>query len=87
MIFAHPYLLFLLLLLPLLAWLKGRHGQQSAFLYSSVQLVKPIAGLSRSRAGSILLKLRWFALAWSLKAMGGGLSLAAAGPLPSPLAP
>ena len=63
MIFAHPFFLLGLLLLPILAWLKGRHGQDSAFLYSSVQLVKPIAGLSRSRAGSILLKLRWLALA------------------------
>lgn len=63
MTFAHPWLLLLLLVLPLLAWLKGRHGQGSAFLYSSVDLVRPISGLSRSRAGSILLSLRWFALA------------------------
>lgn len=61
--FAHPWLLLLLLLLPVLAWLKGRHGQGSAFLYSSVDLVRPISGLSRSRAGSILLSLRWLALA------------------------
>jgi Ca-activated chloride channel homolog len=63
MIFAHPYLLLLLLLLPVLAWLKGKRGQNSAFLYSSVQLVKPIAGLTRSRAGQILASLRWLALA------------------------
>src|SRR5690242_7610507 len=63
MTFAHPLLLLLLLLLPVLAWLKGRHGQGSAFLYSSVDLVRPISGLSRSRAGSILLSLRWLALA------------------------
>jgi len=63
MTFAHPYLLLLLLILPLLAWLKGRHGQGSAFLYSSVDLVRPISGVSRSRAGSILLSLRWLALA------------------------
>lgn len=63
MSFAHPLLLLLLLLLPVLAWLKGRHGQGSAFLYSSVDLVRPISGLSRSRAGSILLSLRWLALA------------------------
>jgi Ca-activated chloride channel family protein len=63
MTFAHPWLLLLLLILPVLAWLKGRHGQGSAFLYSSVDLVRPISGLSRSRAGSILLSLRWLALA------------------------
>ncbi len=63
MTFAHPYFLLLLLLLPLLAWLKGKFGAESAFLYSSVQLVKPISGLSRSRAGRMLLALRWLALA------------------------
>ncbi len=51
MTFAHPYLLLLLLLLPVLAWLKGRSGRQPAFLYSSVQLVKGIIGITRSRAG------------------------------------
>ena len=63
MTFAHPYLLFLLLLLPVLAWLKGRSGRQPAFLYSSVQLVKGIIGITKSRAGRILMSLRWLALA------------------------
>src|SRR6266487_3985475 len=61
--FAHPYCLLLLLLLPMLAWLKGRRGQESAFLYSSVQLVKGISGITRSHAGSLLLKLRFLVLA------------------------
>src|SRR4051812_40270549 len=62
--FAHPYLLTLLALLPVLAWLKGRRGrQQPAFLYSSVQLVKGIIGITRSNAGRILPKMRWFTLA------------------------
>src|SRR6266446_8679979 len=63
MTFAHPYFLLLLLLLPVLAWLKGKIGFQPAFLYSSVQLVRGITGITRSRAGSILLTLRWLALA------------------------
>jgi Ca-activated chloride channel family protein len=67
--FAHPYLLLLLLLLPLLAWLKGRRGRQPAFLYSSVQLVKGIIGITRSGAGGILLKLRWLALAFFIVAL------------------
>jgi Ca-activated chloride channel homolog len=67
--FAHPWFLSLLLLLPLLAWLKGRHGQGSAFLYSSVDLVRPISGLSRSRAGKVLLSLRWLALALFIVAL------------------
>ncbi|MDB6015568.1 MAG: von Willebrand factor type [Pedosphaera sp.] len=63
MTFAHPYLLLLLLLLPVLAWFKGKRGRQPAFLYSSVQLVKGIIGITRSSAGNILPKLRWLALA------------------------
>src|ERR1051325_2183062 len=63
MTFAQPYFLLLLLLLPVLAWLKGKVGFQPAFLYSSVQLVRGITGVTRSRAGAILLKLRWLALA------------------------
>jgi Ca-activated chloride channel family protein len=69
MTFAHPYLLLLLLLLPLFAWLKGKFGAESAFLYSSVQLVKPISGLSRSRAGRVLLALRWLSLALFIVAL------------------
>ncbi|MDQ6631579.1 MAG: VWA domain-containing protein [Verrucomicrobiota bacterium] len=69
MTFAHPFFLLLLLLLPVLAWLKGKFGQDSAFLYSSVQLVKPISGLRRSRAGKILLQLRWLSLAFFILAL------------------
>jgi Ca-activated chloride channel homolog len=69
MSFAQPWFLLLLSLLPLLAWLKGRHGRESAFLYSSVQLVKGITSLSRSRAGRFLPKLRWLALALFIVAL------------------
>jgi len=60
--FAHPWFLLLLPLLPVLAWLKGKHGQQSAFLYSSVQLVKPVANISQWSPGRVLLALRWLVL-------------------------
>ena len=63
MTFAHPWFLLLLALLPVLAWLRGKHGQQAAFLYSSVQLVKTIANLKRSRAGQFLAAMRWLTLA------------------------
>ncbi len=60
--FAHPWLLLLLVLVPVLAWLKGRTGRPNAFLYSSVGLVKNIVGLSRSSVGRILMRMRWLAL-------------------------
>jgi Ca-activated chloride channel family protein len=68
--FAHPYFLTLLLVLPVLAWLKGKASQSSAaFVYSSVDLVRPVAGLRRSRAGAILANLRWVALALLIVAL------------------
>lgn len=61
--FAAPWWLLGLLSIPVLAWLRGKAGRESAFVYSSLTLVKGITELSRSRAGSFLLNLRWFALA------------------------
>lgn len=69
MTFGHPYLLLLLLLLPLAAWLKGRRGRPAAFIYSSVQLLRGMQGLTKSRAGRLLLTLRWLALALLLLAL------------------
>jgi Ca-activated chloride channel family protein len=63
MTFAHPYVLCWLLALPFLAWLKGKWGQSASFLYSSVELVRPVSGLKSSRAGRLLAFLRWLVLA------------------------
>lgn len=63
MTFAHPYLLLLLLLLPLLAWLKGKRGSSPAFLYSSLKLVEGFTKARRSHAGKFLAALRWLTLA------------------------
>ncbi len=60
--FAHPYFLLLLLLLPMLAWLKGKRGRPPAFLYSSVKLVEGLTRAKRSRAGNFLSALRWLVL-------------------------
>ncbi len=67
--FAHPWLLLLLLVVPLLSWLKGKRGRPSAFVYSSVGLVRNIVGLNRSSVGRMLLRLRWLALTLLLLAM------------------
>jgi Ca-activated chloride channel family protein len=69
MAFAHPYFLLLLLLLPPLAWLKGRHGSPPAFLYSSVKLVEGLTQVRRSRAGALLAALRWLVLALFIAAL------------------
>jgi len=63
MTFGHPYFWLLLLLLPVVAWLKGKHGQPPAFVYSSVQLVRGILNISRTRSGAFLAALRWLTLA------------------------
>lgn len=69
MTFAHKWCFALLLLLPLIAWLKGKRGAPPAFLYSSVQLVRPVLNISRSRAGAFLSALRWLALALFIVAL------------------
>ena len=62
MTFAHPIFLLLLALLPVLAWLKGKRGRPPAFVYSSVQLVRGILNVTRTRSGSFLAALRWLTL-------------------------
>lgn len=69
MTFGHPYVLLLLLLLPLLAWLKGKQGKPPAFVYSSVQLVRGILNVTRTRSGAFLAALRWLILAMLIIAL------------------
>src|ERR1044072_4953022 len=63
MTFAHPYFLFVLLLLPVMAWLKGKRGKPPAFVYSSVQLVRGILNVTQARSGGFLSALRWLIMA------------------------
>ena len=69
MSFGHPYLLLLLLLLPLLGWLKGKQGKPPAFVYSSVQLARGILNVTRTRSGAFLAALRWLILALLIVAL------------------
>ena len=69
MSFAHPYFLLLLLLLPVLAWLKGKRGKPPAFVYSSVQLVRGILNVTKARSGGFLSALRWLILALGIFAL------------------
>ncbi|MBL9173638.1 MAG: VWA domain-containing protein [Verrucomicrobiales bacterium] len=67
--FGQPAWLLALALIPLLAWLRGRSGPESAFVYSSLSLVKGITELRRSRAGAVLANLRWLALVFLIVAL------------------
>jgi Ca-activated chloride channel family protein len=55
--FAHPWVLWLLLLLPLLALLRGRLGGTPGILFSSTSLVLAVGRQRRSRAGALLSSL------------------------------
>src|SRR5204862_2644125 len=61
--FARPWLLLLLLLLPLLAWLRGRFGPRAAVVFSATAPFRAIGKSSAGRAGRILRNLIWLALA------------------------
>jgi len=62
MIFGKPWFLLLLLLPPILAWLKGKRGDTPAFVYSAVRLAEGLAGRRNSRAGAWLAAMRWLCL-------------------------
>jgi Ca-activated chloride channel family protein len=69
LVFANPLLLWLLLLLPLLALLKGRSGKAAAILFSSTAIAKAVSGKSRQRAGRFLFLLKLLALGCMIIAM------------------
>jgi Ca-activated chloride channel family protein len=69
MTFAHPWFFLLLLVLPLVAWLKGKRGKPPAFVYSSIQLVRPILNVTRARSGGFLSSIRWLTLALCIIAL------------------
>lgn len=56
--FDHPEALWLLALLPLLAFLRGKKGLSCAVRYSTVQTAKALAGARKSKAGKWLGTLR-----------------------------
>ncbi len=67
--FARPWLLLLLLLIPLLAWLRGRFGPRAAIVFSATAPFRAIGKASVSRAGQILRAFIWLALAAFMIAM------------------
>ncbi|MDA7881557.1 VWA domain-containing protein [Akkermansiaceae bacterium] len=67
--FAQPHFLWLLLLLPLAAWLKGKFGRQPAVRFSSTSIARKIGSRSKSRAGALLASLALLALALLIAAL------------------
>jgi hypothetical protein len=61
--FLHPQWLWLLVFLPLLAWLLERRGRVAAVRYSSLQTLRQVAKQTRGRAGRWLTALNLAALA------------------------
>lgn len=61
--FAHPWLLLLLLGIPVLAWLKGKFGGTAAVTFSTTSMLAEIGSRQRNRAGAFLAGLGYLALA------------------------
>ncbi|MGI8821300.1 MAG: VWA domain-containing protein [Chthoniobacterales bacterium] len=61
--FASPWLLLLLLALPLLAYLRGQRGPAAALIFSSTGILRGLGKSSAARAGRFLRALLFLALA------------------------
>ena len=61
--FAHPWALPLLLVIPLIAFLRGRFGREAAVQYSGLSLLGPLVRRRKSRAGGWLSALMYATLA------------------------
>jgi Ca-activated chloride channel family protein len=61
--FAHPWLLLLLLAIPVLAWLKGKFGGTAAVTFSTTSMLAEIGSRQRNRPGAFLAGLSYLALA------------------------
>lgn len=60
---SQPLFLLLLLLIPILAWLKGKRGGSAAVIYSSTNLLRTFGQMRKSRAGAFLAALAYLGLA------------------------
>src|ERR1700744_6147594 len=69
--FQFPWLLALLGLLPVYAFLRGRSGRLSALRFSSADLARAAGGRARSAAGRLLAFLRLLAVALGIVALAG----------------
>jgi len=59
---AHPWLLLLWLLIPVLAVLKGRHGSPASVQFSSLHILRRLGRQARSKAGGLRIALLYLSL-------------------------
>lgn len=69
--FQYPWLLALLALLPLYAFLRGRIGPEAALAFSSGELIERLGSVVRSSSGRLLFFLRLAVLALAIVALAG----------------
>ena len=69
--FEYPWLLALLALLPVYAFLHGRPGKLSALSFPSADIARAAGGLARAAAGRLLMFLRFFSAGLCLIALAG----------------
>ncbi|MDB6023130.1 MAG: hypothetical protein JWQ04_2987, partial [Pedosphaera sp.] len=69
--FQFPWVLALLALLPVYAFLRGRVGKLSALRFPSADIARAAGGAARGAAGRLLLFLRLLALALCIVALAG----------------
>ena len=67
--FAQPQMLWLLFLIPLISWLKGKIGGTPGVMFSTTKTIAKIGGRRRSRAGDFLTGLLYVALACLILAL------------------
>jgi Ca-activated chloride channel family protein len=69
--FQYPWVLALLALLPVYAFLRGKIGRLSALLFSSADIARAAGAQARAAAGRLLFFLRLFAVALTIVALAG----------------
>jgi len=69
--FAHPWILPGLLLVPLLAWLRGNWGGAPAVEFSSTELLRTLGRVAESKMGNFLASLLYLGLASLIVGLAG----------------
>jgi len=69
--FQNSWVFALIPLLIVLIWIRARKSRRGAFLYSSIQIVRGVTGVRKSRVGQFLMTLRWLAVFFLLLAWTG----------------